>query len=586
MTENHSSPSYKAFFLGPKSENEAWVRSEIQSILEHWFRWRKALFAADPEAITTAERRAPAYLEARENLSQHLEELNTLLAGEIPKYSPRYIGHMVSELALPAILGHLAALIHNPNNTVREVSRVGSQIEVEVVAMLAQMVGYDPDLATGHVTGGGTVANFEGLWRARYRQDHWLCLALYLDQEKGVELELYEAAHMGWPRFHALSAEHEIYEEDLRPLSAVAGNPFRFGDHMSRWLDKPYRGPVIMVPGNKHFSWAKGTNIFGLGEEAFWQVPLDAQGKLSVPGLKDLILKAQGEARPVLMVVSVAGTTETGEIDPIDQVQDLLDGLKREHGWDIWHHIDAAYGGFLCSMLRGEGANVLTPQNTAALEAIARAHSVTIDPHKLGYVPYSCGAFLVHDREAYAVSSFHAPYLEHHDVVEEKWSTTIEGSRSAAGATATWLTAKTLGLDAAGLGHVIASTIEAARAFRDDVVKALPSVRPLEPLDTNILCFSLAEDGDTLAEANAKTWAVYRAYAKGREFSVSETTLARDNYQALIEAHVASFGGACDADHLVLIRCVFMNPFWSEPGLRAHLTAEFIEDLKGLCQKD
>jgi len=522
VDDDRQTTSYKAFFLGPKSENEAWVRAEIQAILGHWFRWRKALFAADPEAITKKERRAPAYLDARENLSQHLEELNTLLAGEIPKYSPRYIGHMVSELALPAILGHLAALLHNPNNTVREVSRVGSQIEVEVIAMLAEMLGYDAELATGHVTGGGTVANFEALWRARYRQDHWLCLGLYLVQEKGVRLDLYEAAHMGWARFHALSAEHEIYEEDLRPLSAVAGNPFRFGDHMSRWQAKPYRGPVVMVPGNKHFSWSKGVNIFGFGEEAFWQVPLDGHGKMSVAALKDLIEKARDAGRPVLMVVSVAGTTETGEIDPIHEVQALLDELKESRGWDIWHHVDAAYGGFLCTMLRGEDANVLSDENTAALEAIARAHSVTIDPHKLGYVPYSCGAFLVRDREAYAVSSFHAPYLEHHDVVEEKWSTTIEGSRSAAGATATWLTGKTLGFDGQGLGRVVASTITACRLVRDDIVEALPFVRPLDPLDSNILCFSLAEEGDALQEANRKTWELYRAYAKGRDFSVSE----------------------------------------------------------------
>jgi glutamate/tyrosine decarboxylase-like PLP-dependent enzyme len=413
VVDTPSSPSYKAFFLGPKSENEAWVRAEIQAILGHWFRWRKGLFTSDPEAITKKERREPGYLEARENLSQHLEELNDRLAGEIPKYSPRYIGHMVSELALPAILGHLAALLHNPNNTVREVSRVGSDIEIEAVAMLAEMLGYDPAVATGHITGGGTVANFEGLWRARYRLDHWLCLGLYLFKTKGIKLDLFEAAHMGWPKFHALSMEHDVFEEQLRPLSAVAGNPFRFAQDMSEWHGRSYRGPVVMVPGNKHFSWSKGINIFGLGEEAFWQVPLDANGKMSVSGLKKLIDKAHQEQRPVLMVVSVAGTTETGEIDPVDQVQDLLDDLKSSQGLDIWHHVDAAYGGFLCAMLERQGTNsaiaVLDAGNTRALQAISRAHSVTIDPHKLGYVPYSCGAFLVHDREAYAVASFHAP---------------------------------------------------------------------------------------------------------------------------------------------------------------------------------
>jgi glutamate/tyrosine decarboxylase-like PLP-dependent enzyme len=176
--------------------------------------------------------------------------------------------------------------------------------------------------------------------------------------------------------------------------------------------------------------------------------------------------------------------------------------------------------------------------------------------------------------------------LEHHDAVDEKWSTTIEGSRSAAGATATWLTGKTLGFDAQGLGAVVAATIEACRSVHDDLVEALPFVHPLEPMDSNILCFSLASQGDSLKQANQKTWEVYRAFAKGREFSVSETTLGEENYQAVMQAHVADYGGVVDSDHLVLIRCVFMNPFWSEPKIRTRLTQEFIKDLASLYQKD
>ncbi len=581
MTLDHSTEAYKAYFLGPKAENEAWMRSEFQSILEHWFQWRKNLFPTDQPVSVKSERRTPAYLDARERMVQGLEELTELLEDEVPKFTPRYVGHMVSELTLPSLMGHFAMLLHNPNNTSRDASKVGQKIEAEVIAMLAEMMGFDPGRATGHITGGGTVANFEAVWRARFRQDHWLSLALYLAEERGVKLGLFQAAHMGWKRFGELLAEHSVVLDDLRGYSGVATNPYEFGERMTRAFGQPYRGPVMLVPENKHFSWTKATNIFGYGEHAFWPIALDARGKMDVASLEAQIARARAEGRPVAMVVSVAGTTETGEIDPVDRVQAVLDRARAEHGLDIWHHVDAAYGGFLCSLLRGKPSDVLSEANAAALGAIGQAHSVTIDPHKLGYVPYSCGAIITKDEQAYAVSSFKAPYLERQLEVPDKWSTTLEGSRSAAGAAAAWLTGKTMGFDTSGLGGVIAETILACRAFKARVVGALPFVRPLDPSETNILCFSLAEEGMSLKASNAATEAVFDRFVACPEFSVSKTTLSGKAHAQVIARHVESHGGTLDDDRLVLIRCVFMNPFWREQAVAERLTADIIEHLRG-----
>ena len=170
-------------------------------------------------------------------------------------------------------------------------------------------------------------------------------------------------------------------------------------------------GPVLITPGNKHFSWRKAANVFGIGEDAFWNSPLDAEGRVDLAALANLIEKAREARRPIVCLTSVAGTTEAGEIDPIDRVGDLLDKLAAE-GVYVWHHVDAAYGGFYCSMLGGEAEQVLAEGRRSALAAIGRADSVTIDPHKLGYVPYACGAFLTRDPEAYRASSFQAPYID------------------------------------------------------------------------------------------------------------------------------------------------------------------------------
>ena len=574
MTASPAATLAGAYFPGVRSENETWVRGEFQAVLDQWFDWRKGLFAGDPGGASAAERLSPDRLRRREELSQHLAELCEALTAETPTHTPRYIGHMKAEVSLPALLGWLAAMLHNPNNTSRESSRVGSVIETEAVAMLASMLGYDPARAQGHFTSGGTVANFEAVWRARYRLDHWLSLGLYVAESTGEALEPFAAAHMGWDRFRALWLEHGLTDERLRSCSAAIGNPATVWRRVSEAAGRDYLGPVMLVPGNKHYSWLKAANLFGLGERSLWSVALDAGGRLDVDDFERRMGQAQAEGRPVLMGVSVAGTTETGEIDPIDRLHARLDRWRDERGVHVWRHVDAAYGGFLCSLLGGLEEAELSRDSAAALRAIASAESVTIDPHKLGYVPYACGAFLTRDTAAYAVSAFDAPYLDRPELGDGKWSSTLEGSRSAAGAAATWLTGRTLGFGPDGLGSVLAETIRARAAFQAEVAAALPSVRFLEPADANIVCFSIADEGEALSSANRRTEALFDVIHRSPEFSVSKTTLGAD-YAALIQRHAAGYRGGIDGPGLTLIRCVFMNPYWASTGFRATLFAEF-----------
>ncbi len=575
MTEPDDTPfAADAYFLGPKSENGSWIRGEFQAILDHWFDWRRSLFADDPEAISEARRLSPEFLREREVLGQELRHLLQMLRSEVPKFTPRYIGHMVSELSLPALLGHFAMLLHNPNNTSKEVAKIGRRMETEAIAMLAKMVGYDPALAQGHFTGGGTVANFEAVWRARYRLDHALSLALVLAERDGDALDPFAAAHMGWQRFEELKQQREVDDAQLRVASMVLGNPFDVAKRISLCAGRDYRGPVLITPGNKHFSWQKAANLLGLGEDSFWNTPLDQEGRVDMAALANNIAMARDQGRPILCLTSVAGTTEAGEIDPVHKVADMLDA-HRQNGVHIWHHVDAAYGGFFCTLLGGDTEKVLAPEQRKALRAIARVQSVTIDPHKLGYVPYSCGAFITKDEHTYRASSFQAPYIDRADV-DDKWRCTLEGSRSGAGAAATWLTGKTLGFGPKKFGAIIASGIEARKVFQDDLVKANPLVRPLKPADTNIVCFSLAKPGEALSVSNARTLQTYARFQAHPDFSVSKTVLGANSYSALIAAHVGTYNGVCDAADLALLRCVFMNPFWANPQTRDYLMPRFV----------
>ncbi|WP_292064474.1 pyridoxal phosphate-dependent decarboxylase family protein [Brevundimonas sp. UBA7664] len=564
-----------AYFPGPRSENETWVRGEFQAVLDQWFGWRKSLFADDPYLVGPADRLSSERLERREILSRELAELCEALTAETPTYTPRYIGHMKAEVSLPALLGWLAAMLHNPNNTSREASKVGTVIEAEAIAMLAAMVGYDPATAEGHFTSGGTVANFEAVWRARYRLDHWLSLGLYIAEKTGEPLDVFASAHMGWDRFRDLWAEHGLTDAVLRRYSAAVGVPAAIWLRIGRAAGRDYLGPVLLVPGNKHYSWSKAANLFGLGEESLWAVDLDTEGRLDVDDLERLILRAEAAGRPVLMAVGVAGTTETGEIDPIDALHDRLERWEAERGVHIWRHVDAAYGGFLCAILGGPDEAVLTPASVAALRAIGRADSVTIDPHKLGYVPYACGAFLTRDTARYAVSAFDAPYLDRPELGDGKWSSTLEGSRSAAGAAAVWLSGRTIGFGPAGMGALLAETVRTRQAFEAALGAAVPEVRFLEPADANIVCFSVALAGESLASANHRTTALFDLIHHSPEFSVSKTTLGAD-YASAVARHVDGFAGVVDAPGMVLVRCVFMNPYWAAPEFREALFPPFI----------
>lgn len=577
------SPVFSPYFLGPRSENEAWVRTRLRSVLDNWFDWRRQMFADDPAVITADDRAVPAFVARHGLIGERLAELVEKLRGEAPIYSPRYIGHMASDVALPALLGHFAALLHNPNILSREASKVGTVIEIEAIGMLAAMIGFDPALARGHFTSGGTIANLEAVWRARFRMDHRLALALVLAETHDLPIDAFAAAHLPSARFQALLSRHDVGEDEMRAASAVLGNPFEIAERIARRGGAPWRGPVMLVPGHKHYSWVKAANVFGLGEEAFWPVPLDAEGRLSIVGLAARVDEARSAGRPILMVVSVAGTTERGELDPIDAVADLLARLRDEEQIDIWHHVDGAYGGFFCALDPEEP--LLDPARRKALRAIRRADTVTIDPHKLGYAPYACGALLVRDAECDPVSSFAAPYVERTDLGEAAWTRTLEGSRPATGAAATWLTGRTIGFGPDGLGAVLRSTIESCRAIRAALVAAIPRIRPLDPTDTNIFCFSVAGEGEPLSAANARTAAVHAAITASPAFSMSRTVLGGEASSALIDAHLATWGGRRDADHLVLVRCVVMNPFWSDAATRARLLPELVAELSGIIAR-
>ncbi len=575
----------KSLFMGPQAENAPWVLEILNGVFEEWIRWRRSLFPEDGVAVSIQNQREPGFVERRARFQETTDELMTRFEKEVPKFSPRYIGHMFSEISLPALVGHIATLLHNPNNISGESSRVGIQIEREAIGFLSEMIGFEVNSTEGHFTSGGTVANLEALVRARSRYALWMSAAAALTAAGRLpKFDPFSAAHMGWKVFES---RMQALREAQVPDAAVAAwnmelaNPLELHSKLSALSGSSFLGPVLLVPENMHYSWKKGAHLLGLGSAALWSIELDERGRSSVAHVRKLLAEAEQAGRPVLLVVSVVGTTELGTVDPVDRIQDVLDEWCSEKGIEIWHHVDAAFGGFFCS-LDLERSRVMNEGTARSLGAIRRANSVTLDPHKLGYVPYSSGAFLSRDRRDYYFRTFEdAPYIDFDSKVD-RGPYTLEGSRSAAGAVATWMTAKTVGLGPSGYGLLLERTIRIRRdlALRFETERLPVQVAP--GADTNILCFHCGRDGEPLSVSNRRTLEVFESftYKKNGDFIVSKTTLRDESYGAYLEKWEESWSAKRDVDQVVLIRLCLMNPFFESIESSVDYAELFVQCLR------
>jgi len=139
-----------------------------------------------------------------------------------------------------------------------------------------------------------------------------------------------------------------------------------------------------------HYSVEKSLDIIGLGRDSLRKIPTDERFHVRVDKLREAIASDIDAGRRPFCIVGVAGTTATGVIDDLPALADIA----REH--DCWFHVDAAYGGALA----------FSTKHKSKLRGIAVADSVTFDPHKWMFVPFSCGATLVRDGHRILRNSF------------------------------------------------------------------------------------------------------------------------------------------------------------------------------------
>ena len=147
---------------------------------------------------------------------------------------------------------------------------------------------------------------------------------------------------------------------------------------------------TVYASEQSHFSVEKSLDILGLGRQSLRKIETDERYHIRLDRLREAIKTDLDEGRKPFCIIGVAGTTSTGVIDPLPE----LEAIAREH--DCWFHVDAAYGGTLAF------SDIHSPK----LNGIELANSITFDPHKWMFVPFSCGATLVRDGDQVLRDSF------------------------------------------------------------------------------------------------------------------------------------------------------------------------------------
>ncbi|WMN88374.1 putative pyridoxal-dependent aspartate 1-decarboxylase [Vibrio parahaemolyticus] len=355
--------------------------------------------------------------EQPEFVSDHTEHLlDTLVSHSVHTSAPSFIGHMTS--ALPYFLMPLSKIMIalNQNLVKIETSKAFTPLERQVLGMLHRLIYAQPNTfydqwmhsanhSLGAFCSGGTIANITALWVARNK-------ALKADGEfKGVEKEgLFKAMkHYG------------------------------------------YEGLAIMVSERGHYSLKKAADVLGLGQEGLVAVKTDANNRIIVDDLKAKISGLKKQNIKPIAVIGVAGTTETGNVDPLASIAEVC----QEH--DCHFHVDAAWG----------GATLMSNHHRHLLNGVELADSVTIDAHKQLYIPMGAGMVLFKDPDAMKSIEHHAQYILRKGS-KDLGSHTLEGSRSGM---AMLVYAAMHIISRPGYELLIDQSIEKARYFADLIKK-------------------------------------------------------------------------------------------------------------------
>ncbi len=538
-------PAPTAWFLGPKAENRAFLAKLVQQAVAAHSDFRVDYAPKDPPFATKEAMEGSAHKATCAQTEKALGDILRSLSGSTPLASYRNQSHMYWDVTLPGAVGYFAGMLFNQNNVAAEASPVTTAMEIEVARQLCRMLGYDLDgdiPPWGHITCDGSVANAEAMWAARNLAYHAVSISAALEDDARLAngrdvtvrtgggrrirlLDLTRWEQMNLPIAERLSLTARIIEtsgldEDVlsdalseRTIQSLGILVFH-----RRYLSTVRDTPVVFAPATAHYSWVKAAGLLGLGMAEVRAVPIDADGRMQLPALRRGLEEALTSHRPVAQVVAVTGTTGEGAVDPLDDIA----AIRREYserGLTFAIHADAAWGGYFASMLRPPRTNAPddpsqtfgfdpAPQEALGdhaarhLGAMARADTITVDPHKAGFIPYPAGCLSYRDHRLPDLISVKSPVVYHDGAAPTVGVYGIEGSRPGAAAVAVLLSHTVIPPDASGYGRLLGRCVFGAKRFYAATVtlgdaKTPYTITPLIRLPAEV-------DGKTAIEVDAQ----------------------------------------------------------------------------------
>ena len=622
-------------FVGPYAENADVLEDLIVDFLRDHVYWRRNFHPESRPPIPTSAQYRDDYIDFLASMKQELFSLSADLKKSVPFFSPRYVGHMASDLLLPGLVANIITTLYNPNNVAEEAAPATLQKELEVGFQLAEMFGFETDVdrtpcAWGHLTSGGTVANYEGLRNITAVRHYPLALAAALDQVEATfgglgpldgpisEASPWELVNLSLDAVVELrtavidEARRRLDRADLQKLrEAISAQRLEHKGLIDFYrTHDEVKPPLLLVPKTAHYSWKKSMKVLNLGTSQLLAIEVDENMRMDMGDLEETLEQCLDDQQPVLALVGVLGNTEFGTVDPIGEIVEMRDRF-RQRGLDIPLHIDAAWGGYLASVFRRPDGRPVDrkrlqkefhyfPSRTVyeAFTSLSEADSITVDPHKLGYIPYPAGAYVARNAKIVDFIGQKAAYVfdveedGEADRLDEKLRNLgqyiLEGSKPGAAAASAHVTHNVLPLHTEGFGAILKETVRACEYFYDQidefagrVDEAVEIAIPFEP-DSNLVCLAVNPVGnDALAAMNDYGRRLFEEMKmdaakpiQERAFIASYTSLLAEDYPAsraeqLLEplgVDPSTFqrdprNEASAADHIFLLRHTLMNPW-------------------------
>ncbi len=494
----------RALFSGEGVEDEALshVTANMEAIV------RTAVVSTDVDFEELSSRFTSFDLpETPQSSAGYFEYLrDDVVSHSVNVASPHYIGHMTS--SLPAFVRPLGRLLTalNQNLVKIETSKALTPYEREALAMMHRLVFgesdafyarsiQDPDRTLGIMTSGGTLANVTALWVAR--------------------------------------------NASLGPSGTFAGVE---REGLATALRHHGKGRAVVIGSSlMHYSIEKAADLLGLGTTGLVRVPVGPDGRVVVSALREAVANAEARRELVLAVVGIAGTTDSGAIDPLSEIADLASAARAHL------HVDAAWGGPL----------VFSERHRSRLAGIDRADSVPIDGHKQLYLPMGMGMVLFKDPELPRAIEKQAAYIIRAGS-PDLGKRALEGSRPGM---ALFLHAALHILGRQGYAHLIDEGIAKA-AFMASQIRARPELQLLVEPQINIIDYRYlpapfrdeAQKGVLSAEHDAIVSA----------FNVRLQEKQRQDGLTFVSRTTLSFSDRSGGRPIVALRAVLANPLTEE----------------------